>query len=182
MAHVLALTLGEPAGIGPDITLAAWRRRAGPRPPAVLHPRRSRIPASPRAKSSAATSRCPWSSRRRPRRRSAIRLPVVDIGVAVTAQPGQPDDTQRAGRACRHPPRRQRRLRGRCRRRRHQSGRQEHPLPLGLHRARPHRISRQACRGSDRRSGAAGDAAVVARARGGAGHHPPAAEGRASPS
>src|SRR5262249_51082794 len=24
----LALTLGEPAGIGPDITLAAWRRRA----------------------------------------------------------------------------------------------------------------------------------------------------------
>ena len=24
----LALTLGEPAGIGPDITFAAWRRRA----------------------------------------------------------------------------------------------------------------------------------------------------------
>ncbi len=24
----LALTLGEPAGIGPDITLAVWRRRA----------------------------------------------------------------------------------------------------------------------------------------------------------
>jgi 4-hydroxythreonine-4-phosphate dehydrogenase len=24
----LALTLGEPAGIGPDITLAAWQRRA----------------------------------------------------------------------------------------------------------------------------------------------------------
>ena len=28
MARPLALTLGEPAGIGPDITLAAWRRRA----------------------------------------------------------------------------------------------------------------------------------------------------------
>ena len=28
MAQVsLALTLGEPAGIGPDITLAAWLRR-----------------------------------------------------------------------------------------------------------------------------------------------------------
>ena len=24
----LALTLGEPAGIGPDLTLAIWRRRA----------------------------------------------------------------------------------------------------------------------------------------------------------
>jgi 4-hydroxythreonine-4-phosphate dehydrogenase len=28
MQQPLALTLGEPAGIGPDITLAAWRRRA----------------------------------------------------------------------------------------------------------------------------------------------------------
>ena len=28
MAQPLALTLGEPAGIGPDITLAAWQRRA----------------------------------------------------------------------------------------------------------------------------------------------------------
>ena len=28
MPRPLALTLGEPAGIGPDITLAAWLRRA----------------------------------------------------------------------------------------------------------------------------------------------------------
>ena len=28
MRRPLALTLGEPAGIGPDITFAAWRRRA----------------------------------------------------------------------------------------------------------------------------------------------------------
>jgi len=27
MARPLALTLGEPAGIGPDITLTAWLRR-----------------------------------------------------------------------------------------------------------------------------------------------------------
>src|SRR5260370_8643967 len=27
MSAPLALTLGEPAGIGPDITIAAWRRR-----------------------------------------------------------------------------------------------------------------------------------------------------------
>src|SRR5207253_10951392 len=28
MTRPLALTLGEPAGIGPDITLTAWQRRA----------------------------------------------------------------------------------------------------------------------------------------------------------
>ena len=28
MPGPLALTLGEPSGIGPDITIAAWRRRA----------------------------------------------------------------------------------------------------------------------------------------------------------
>jgi len=28
MSRPLALTLGEPAGIGPDITFAAWRARA----------------------------------------------------------------------------------------------------------------------------------------------------------
>ena len=27
MAKPLALTLGEPAGIGPDITISAWQRR-----------------------------------------------------------------------------------------------------------------------------------------------------------
>ena len=27
MSRPLALTLGEPAGIGPDITLAVWQRR-----------------------------------------------------------------------------------------------------------------------------------------------------------
>ena len=28
MTRPLALTLGEPAGIGPDITFAAWQQRA----------------------------------------------------------------------------------------------------------------------------------------------------------
>jgi 4-hydroxythreonine-4-phosphate dehydrogenase len=28
MSRPLALTMGEPAGIGPDITLAAWLRRS----------------------------------------------------------------------------------------------------------------------------------------------------------
>src|SRR4051794_15005538 len=33
MTRPLGLTLGEPAGIGPDITLAAWQRRAELAPP-----------------------------------------------------------------------------------------------------------------------------------------------------
>ena len=55
---------------------------------------------------------------------------------------------ERAGRDRRHPPRRRRRAGRRCRRGRHQSGRQERALPLGLRRAGPHRISRQARRGA----------------------------------
>jgi 4-hydroxythreonine-4-phosphate dehydrogenase len=90
MLRPLALTLGEPAGIGPDITLLAWRRRAelglppfyllgDPRfiagraallgldvPVAVVEP----------AAASAAF---------------AAALPVVDLGATVTAQPGRPD-------------------------------------------------------------------------------------------
>ncbi len=92
MVRPLALTLGEPAGIGPDIAFAAWLRRnelglaafyilADPEqlrararrlaldvPIAVVEPS-----AAPAAFASA--------------------LPVVDIGVTVTAQPGHPDDT-----------------------------------------------------------------------------------------
>ena len=92
MAHVLALTLGEPAGIGPDIALEAWRRRAdlGLPPfyiladPEFLHRRakelRSDVALSVVEPAAAA---------------AAFRdtLPVVDIGVAVTAQPGKPDDS-----------------------------------------------------------------------------------------
>src|SRR6266436_2376373 len=49
MSAPLALTLGEPAGIGPDITIAAWRRRG------------------------------------------EFGLPLVSLGMRVTAQPGRPD-------------------------------------------------------------------------------------------
>ena len=39
MTLPLALTLGEPAGIGPDITFAAWRRRAElGLPPSIFSP------------------------------------------------------------------------------------------------------------------------------------------------
>src|SRR5438270_866695 len=92
MGRPLALTLGEPAGIGPDITLAAWLMRdALQLPPfyvladADFLARRARhlgltvplVVGDPQA--AAATF--------------AAALPVVPLGEHVTAQPGQPDDS-----------------------------------------------------------------------------------------
>jgi 4-hydroxythreonine-4-phosphate dehydrogenase len=86
----LALTLGEPAGIGPDLALAVWRRRAEFGLPAFylladpdyLQRRAAQLKlnvpirvVSPRA--AAATF--------------SAALPVVAIDVAVTAEPGRPD-------------------------------------------------------------------------------------------
>jgi 4-hydroxythreonine-4-phosphate dehydrogenase len=90
MARPLALTLGEPAGIGPDVTVAAWRRRAeldlAPfyllGDPAFMVRRAERIApdvsiavVEPAAAASAFDAA----------------LPVVDIGVPVSAEPGRPD-------------------------------------------------------------------------------------------
>lgn len=90
MPAPLAVTLGEPAGIGPDITFAAWRRRAELRlapfyllgDPEFLGRRARRVDPDLQiavVDPAAATEAFPHS------------LPVVDIGVAVTAQPGRPD-------------------------------------------------------------------------------------------
>jgi 4-hydroxythreonine-4-phosphate dehydrogenase len=92
MPRPLALTLGEPAGIGPDITLAAWRRRNELKlPPFYLLAdpqflaRRSQRGASdlPLAVVEPAGACAAF----------AAALPVVDIGVAVTAEPGRPDQS-----------------------------------------------------------------------------------------
>jgi 4-hydroxythreonine-4-phosphate dehydrogenase len=92
MSRPLALTLGEPAGIGPDITLAAWRRRAELALPAFylladptfIAERAKRlgldIPIAVVEPSAAALA-------------FRTALPVVDIGVEITAQPGHPDNT-----------------------------------------------------------------------------------------
>jgi 4-hydroxythreonine-4-phosphate dehydrogenase len=92
MSRPLALTLGEPAGIGADITLAAWRRRAELAlpafyllaDPAFLAGRAKRlaldIPIALVEPSAAAAA-------------FRTALPVVDIGVRITAQPGRPDET-----------------------------------------------------------------------------------------
>jgi 4-hydroxythreonine-4-phosphate dehydrogenase len=86
----LALTLGEPAGIGPDLALAVWRRRAELGVPAFyvvgdpdfLGRRAARLGLDiPLA---AAT----------PRSAAAIfptALPIVALDVAVSAEPGHPD-------------------------------------------------------------------------------------------
>jgi 4-hydroxythreonine-4-phosphate dehydrogenase len=92
MTLPLALTLGEPAGIGPDITLAAWRQRAelGLPPfylladPAFIARRVERIaPDTPLAVVEPAAAAAAF----------AAALPVVDIAVPVSAEPGRPDQS-----------------------------------------------------------------------------------------
>ena len=92
MARPLALTLGEPAGIGPDITIKAWqRRRESQLPPFYLIGDSRFIGARARAlgvdvpladvspeDATTAFAEC---------------LPVVAAGHGITATPGHPDDS-----------------------------------------------------------------------------------------
>jgi 4-hydroxythreonine-4-phosphate dehydrogenase len=90
MAAALALTLGEPAGIGPDITLAAWHRRAEfglPAFYAVADPeflarraQRLGLPIRVAAVEPEAAAAA-----------FASALPVVALDAKVTAEPGRPD-------------------------------------------------------------------------------------------
>ena len=174
LVQVLALTLGEPAGIGPDLALAIWRRRAElDLPPfyIVADPEFLRRRAAilgldvPIVSVTAATAAAAFHSA----------LPVLPLDIAVTAEPGRPDGSSApaavasirravadvmAGAAAAivtNPD---------C---------QERALQLGLCRARPYRVPGDAGAGSDRRLAAAGDDVVVAGTRGRAGHDPLAA-------
>lgn len=92
MARILALTLGEPAGIGPDIAIEAWRRRRElSLPPFYIlaDPDFLRRRAEEIGSAVAVTTVEPAAAEATFRNA----LPVVDIGVDVTARPGQPDDT-----------------------------------------------------------------------------------------
>src|SRR6185436_1730219 len=92
MSLPLALTLGEPAGIGPDITLAVWQKRAElALPPFYLLAdpdflaRRARqlgldVPLRVVEPDAAAKT-------------FATALPVVALAERVTAEPGQPDQS-----------------------------------------------------------------------------------------
>jgi 4-hydroxythreonine-4-phosphate dehydrogenase len=90
MKTPLALTVGEPAGIGPDIALAAWMRRAelGLPPfylladPTFLARRAHALGLDLRVALVTPTQAC---------RAFSTSLPVVDLGLAITARPGAPD-------------------------------------------------------------------------------------------
>jgi 4-hydroxythreonine-4-phosphate dehydrogenase len=88
--RALALTLGEPAGIGPDITVLAWHRRAEvDLPPFYL----LADPAFLERRCAALGVKVPINSVD-PTRAAAVfaaALPVVDIGIVATAAPGRPD-------------------------------------------------------------------------------------------
>jgi len=92
MAKPLALTSGEPAGIGPDITLAAWLRRNELKLPAfyllcdpdfLRHRAKLLGLAAAIAEVRAEDALAAFPDA----------LPVVATGHAATAQPGQPDHT-----------------------------------------------------------------------------------------
>ncbi|HXQ05593.1 MAG TPA: 4-hydroxythreonine-4-phosphate dehydrogenase PdxA, partial [Bradyrhizobium sp.] len=92
MAKPLALTSGEPAGIGPDITIKAWLRRNELKLPAfylrgdrdLLSDRADRLGLKVRFADIAPEDAC---------KAFADALPVVATGHKATARPGQPDDT-----------------------------------------------------------------------------------------
>jgi len=92
MAKPLALTFGEPAGIGPDITIEAWLRRNELKLPAfylrgdrdLLADRADRLGLKVRFAEVAPEDAC---------KAFADALPVVATGHQATARPGQPDDT-----------------------------------------------------------------------------------------
>jgi len=92
MPPPLALTLGEPAGIGPDLAAAVFRRRSQldlppfyllgdpdfvTRRSALTGPALDVVTCAPEEAAAA----------------FAAALPVVDTGVAATAPPGRPDDS-----------------------------------------------------------------------------------------
>src|SRR6266851_7332857 len=90
MAKPLALTSGEPAGIGPDITIKAWLRRNELKLPAfyllgdrdLLGDRADRLGLKVRLADVAPEDAC---------KAFADALPVVATGHRATARPGQPD-------------------------------------------------------------------------------------------
>jgi 4-hydroxythreonine-4-phosphate dehydrogenase len=95
MTLPLALTLGEPAGIGPDITLAAWlRRTALDLPPFYVlgDPQALERRAKMLGLSLPITTATPATAAEV----FASALPVVDLGLAATAPPGRPDATSAA--------------------------------------------------------------------------------------
>lgn len=91
-SKALALTLGEPAGIGPDIAIAAWlKRRELDLPPFYLIGDSAFI--TERARVLGATIAVADASAEDAAELFAGALPIVKTGIAATAKPGHPDDS-----------------------------------------------------------------------------------------
>src|SRR5271156_2717509 len=92
MAKPLALTSGEPAGIGPDITMKAWLRREELKLPAFyLLGDRDFFHA--RARALGLEVRLAEVGVDDASAAFADALPIVATGQTATARPGQPDDS-----------------------------------------------------------------------------------------
>ena len=122
----LALTMGDPAGIGPELALAAWRARAPSDAPFF-------ILAAP-AHLSAVARRVGFEApilETEPGRAAGVAakgLPVVPLEEPVEAEPGRPDARNAAATIEFDWARRPNGPRRRCPRRRHQSDRQGRAL------------------------------------------------------
>jgi 4-hydroxythreonine-4-phosphate dehydrogenase len=91
----LALTLGEPAGIGPDLALALWRERASLAvPPFFLMGDPEFLAA--RARSLGLAVEIAECAPAEAGRHFATALPVLSLGMRATASPGKPDGTSAA--------------------------------------------------------------------------------------
>jgi 4-hydroxythreonine-4-phosphate dehydrogenase len=94
----LALTLGEPAGIGPDLSLLLWtERQARALPPFVLLGEPAYLAA--RAKALGLEVPIAECGPEQAAALFATRLPVLPLGLNVTASPGRPDGTSAAAAA-----------------------------------------------------------------------------------
>ncbi|KAA0074628.1 4-hydroxythreonine-4-phosphate dehydrogenase PdxA [Tardiphaga sp. P9-11] len=90
MTKPLALTLGEPAGIGPDIAIAAWlRRRELDLPPFYLRGDRDFM--ADRARTLGVEVKLADATPASAAETFADALPVVSIGQSITAPPRRPD-------------------------------------------------------------------------------------------
>jgi len=91
-APPLALTIGEPAGIGPDLTLSVWRRRTELALPAFYVIGNAEF-LTRRARALRLDVPCAEVAPAEAPAAFARALPVVPLGLAVTAAPGRPDET-----------------------------------------------------------------------------------------
>ena len=174
----LALTLGEPAGIGPELTLALWAKRKALGVPAFIAVGDPALLASRARLLQLDVPLAECTAEEAPAR-FASALPVFPTGPAATASPGKARSHQRRRRPRRDRARRRTRGRGKSRRHRHQPDCEIRALRGRIRISGTHRIPR-ASRGETRRSGAAsGHDDLVRGARGRAGDHSRAPEGSA---